>query len=162
MPVVERVTHIAAPLDRVFVCALRPDLPPVLACGGRLIDVKPGARASDPSPVGDRVRAGDVKTFETRVLWVRRRAVMRVTEIEPNRWIREHCTAGPLRVFQHERFFEPVAGGTRVLDVVAFRAPFGPIGRLLERTPLFGRVERWLGHQIEALRTAAEAYPRGG
>lgn len=151
MPVVEHVLFVAAPLEHVFACALRPDLPPVLACGGRLLGMKDGS----PYPV--QLPTGAVRAFESRLFWVPRPATMRTTEVAPFRWIREHRTSGPLRVFQHERYFEAVAGGTRILDMVAFRARWGVLGRAIDLAIVYGRVRRSLERQCETLRTSAEA-----
>ncbi|MCE9636003.1 MAG: hypothetical protein K8T90_09875 [Planctomycetes bacterium] len=150
MPVVEHVAFIAAPLEHVFACARRPDLPPVLACGGRLLGMKDG------SPTPPLLAIGDVRVFQSRLFWFPRRATMRMTEITPSRWIREHRTSGPLRVFQHERYFEAVAGGTRILDMVAFRARYGPVGRFIDFAIVYGRIQRSLVRQCEALRVSAE------
>ena len=55
-----------------------------------------------------------------------------ITVWEPPRYFVYEQEHGPYRLFRHEHLFEPVPGGTRVIDVVHFRTAFGAL------------VDRWL------------------
>ena len=72
-----------------------------------------------------------------------------ITEWErPHRFVDEQHK-GPFKSFRHEHLFTPVENGTRMVDLVEFTAPFGPIGRLAERTVL----DRYLRHLISVRNT---------
>ena len=54
-----------------------------------------------------------------------------VTEFDrPNRFT-EVLVKGPLKAFRHEHLFEPVEGGTRVIDQITFEPPGGMLGFLV-------------------------------
>jgi ligand-binding SRPBCC domain-containing protein len=60
----------------------------------------------------------------------------RLTQVErPTRFVDEEI-AGPFRRLRHEHRFEPHSAGTRVIDDITFEAPFGSLGRLVERVVL--------------------------
>jgi hypothetical protein len=42
-------------------------------------------------------------------------------------------TEGTFRFLEHDHLFNEVSGGTEMIDVLRFQAPFGPIGWLAER-----------------------------
>jgi ligand-binding SRPBCC domain-containing protein len=72
-----------------------------------------------------------------------------ITEWErPRRFVDEQHK-GPFKSFRHEHLFTPVENGTRMVDLVEFTAPFGPIGRLAERLVL----DRYLRHLISVRNT---------
>ena len=149
MPVVEHVTLVAAPLARVFDCARALDLPPViaLASGG-----EPGRRVAGPDrPL---LEKGDERTW-TRGAF-RRSIVLRTAGCDAGRWLREQRVRGPFHIYHHDRYFEAVAGGTRVHDMLAFRVGMGPLGRVLERLFVYRRMREALARQCEVLRAAAE------
>src|SRR4051794_1131705 len=53
----------------------------------------------------------------------------------PLRFVDEQ-RSGPFKSFRHEHVFEAVEHGTRLLDRVEFEAPFGLVGRAVERAVL--------------------------
>src|SRR5436190_2967426 len=53
----------------------------------------------------------------------------------PRRFVDEQLK-GAFKSFRHEHRFEPVERGTRVSDHVEFEAPFGMLGRVVERVVL--------------------------
>jgi ligand-binding SRPBCC domain-containing protein len=61
---------------------------------------------------------------------------------------------GPYDVWVHTHRFAPVPGGTEIYDHVAYRLPFGPLGRATRRVV----VQRWLDaifdYRRDAVRTA--------
>lgn len=144
MPVVEHVTLVAAPLARVFDCARSLDLPPVVALDGRRV-------AGPERPL---LEKGDERTWARGLL--RRRIVLRTSGFETGRWLREQRVAGAFRVYHHDRYFEAVANGTRVHDMLAFRVGMGPLGRVMERLFVYASIRESLERQCEALRESAE------
>ncbi|MGN8051192.1 SRPBCC family protein [Curtobacterium sp. 22159] len=100
---------------------------------------------------------GETVTFRARHLGVVWRLTSRITALEaPHRFVDEQVR-GPFAHFRHEHRFEPTAGGTRMVDEITFRAPFGPLGRLAEVLVL----ARYLPRLIRA-RNAVLAEELGG
>jgi uncharacterized protein YbjT (DUF2867 family)/ligand-binding SRPBCC domain-containing protein len=60
---------------------------------------------------------------------------------------------GPYRRWEHTHRFEAVAGGTIVHDEIVYVLPFGPIGDLVNRVAVRGRLARIFRHRAQTLRT---------
>ena len=63
---------------------------------------------------------------------------------------------GDFKFLRHEHRFERKNGSTIARDVVAFSAPYGPIGWVLERLILKQHMERFLKRKNEELKRIAE------
>ncbi len=50
--------------------------------------------------------------------------------------------SGPYQIWHHSHRFEACDGGTRMIDIVRYRLPFGPIGRLVNTLVVRRDVER--------------------
>ena len=69
----------------------------------------------------------------------------RITEMQvPNYFVDEQIK-GPFRRFRHVHEFSEDASGTTMVDRIEFAAPFGPLGRLVEKLVL----ARYLQQLIE-------------
>jgi len=98
---------------------------------------------------------GETVTWKARHFGLPLSLTSRVTEFDaPHRFVDEQ-TRGPFRVFRHEHLFEPAGSasasssdsdsGSVMTDRVQFTAPFGVVGRLVEKLVL----ERYLRRLIE-------------
>lgn len=74
----------------------------------------------------------------------------------PHRFVDEQ-ESGPFRRWWHEHRFEPVAGGTRMTDVVEFESPAGAVGRFMNAlvltrymTKLLEQRNAWLVDALSA------------
>ena len=93
-----------------------------------------------------RLGLDDEVTWKARHFGVPWTMTSKIAEWErPLRFVDEQVT-GPFAEFRHEHLFAPSGGGTTMLDRVAFRAPFGVVGRLSERL----LPARYLRYLIEA------------
>ncbi len=79
----------------------------------------------------------------------------------PHRFVDEQVR-GPFACFHHEHRFEPSAGGTRMVDTITFRAPFGPLGRLAEVVALERYLPRLIRERNASLATELGADGRDG
>jgi ligand-binding SRPBCC domain-containing protein len=72
------------------------------------------------------------------------RMTSRITAFDRPRSFVDEQKRGPFLYFRHEHRFEPRSdgGGTRMTDHVSFAAPFGPLGRLVEKLVLARYLER--------------------
>jgi hypothetical protein len=50
--------------------------------------------------------------------------------------------------FAHDHYFEPTSSGTAVRDVLDYSAPFGPIGRFVERVHLNSHLTAFLSAEL--------------
>ena len=101
--------------------------------------------------------AGDTVTWRACHFGLPFTMTSRISVYEPpNRFVDEPVS-GPFRRWWHEHRFAEVDGGTSMTDVVEFTAPFGPVGRTVERlvlvrymTDLLRRRNQWLAASFTA------------
>jgi ligand-binding SRPBCC domain-containing protein len=95
-----------------------------------------GERAT--TNAGSTLGLGDEVTWRARHFGLPWTMTSKIVEWDrPSRFVDEQ-ERGPFAMFRHEHLFELHEGGTRMTDRVAFRAPLGPIGVLVEKA-LLGR-----------------------
>ncbi len=141
-------TDIAALIERVFDLA-------------RDIDAHQRSMAhTDEQAVGGRLSGligpGETVTWRARHLGRTWALTSRITEFEqPTRFVDEQLS-GPFAWFRHEHRFEPTASGTRMIDDWQHAAPFGVVGRVVDRLVLGPLLGRLLAERSAALRREAE------
>ena len=93
---------------------------------------------------------GDTVTWRARHFGIPFRMTSAITAYEhPTRFVDEQ-QRGPFRCWWHEHRFTPTdAGGALMVDVVRFRSPLGPLGRVADAVVL-GRYMPHLLHQRNA------------
>ncbi len=133
----ETVTLVPGPVEQVFDLSLDVDLH------------QASMASSDEHIVGGvatgGMRLGDTVTWRARHFGIWWTMTSTISAYErPGRFVDEQVR-GPFRRFRHEHLFEVADGGTRMTDLIEFDAPFGPLGRLVERVGL----GRHLRHLIE-------------
>ena len=107
-----------------------------------------GERAVDGVTTGV-IGLGEFVTWRARHFGITWTMTSTITEWDRPRCFVDEQRKGPFRSFRHEHRFEPVDGGTRLLDHVEFAAPFGVLGRAVERLVL----ARYLRHLIDVRNT---------
>ncbi len=150
MPILELVTHVAAPVERCF------DL-----C--RSIDLHRDSFGA----TGERAVAGvtsgligpsESVTWEATHFLVRQRLTSRITAFDRPRHFRDSMVSGAFRRFDHDHVFEPDGhGGTVMRDVFDFDAPLGVLGRIAEATFLTRYMRRLLEERNAAVQRIAES-----
>jgi ligand-binding SRPBCC domain-containing protein len=129
-----RVQQIPRPVDEVFA---------FFADARNLAELTPpwlGFRTLTPGPIelarGTRIRYR-LSLHGAPVSWT--------TEIRrwnpPSRFV-DVQLSGPYQLWHHTHRFEACRGGTRMIDVVRYRLPFGPLGRLVNALLVRRDVER--------------------
>ena len=109
-----------------------------------------GERATS-GVTGGLIGLGETVTWKARHFGLSLSLTSRVTEFDaPHRFVDEQ-TRGPFSSFRHEHVFEPALSGSDsgsgsvMTDRVQFTAPFGLLGRMVERLVL----KRYLTRLIE-------------
>jgi ligand-binding SRPBCC domain-containing protein len=149
VPVVRLATHIAAALEVCFDLA-------------RSVD----AHVASAADTGERAVAGvtsgllslgDEVTWEAVHLGVRQRLRVRITEFEPPHRFVDEMVSGAFHRFRHVHEFSAEDGDTRMVDVLDFASPFGPLGRLADALVLRRYMTAFLQRRNAALRSMAES-----
>lgn len=66
----------------------------------------------------------------------------RITEMQSPDYFVDEQVKGPFRRFRHIHEFSQDSAGTTMVDRIEFEAPFGPIGRLVEKLVLARYLQR--------------------
>lgn len=66
----------------------------------------------------------------------------RITEMQSPDYFVDEQVRGPFRRFRHIHEFSQDSAGTTMVDRIEFEAPFGPIGRLVEKLVLARYLQR--------------------
>jgi ligand-binding SRPBCC domain-containing protein len=104
------------------------------------------------------VSLGDEVTWRAWHFGLPLRMTSRITELQPPDYFVDEQVRGPFRRFRHVHEFREDPAGTTMVDRIEFEAPFGLIGRLIERLVL----ARYLQKLIEGRnRHLAGAHTRG-
>jgi ligand-binding SRPBCC domain-containing protein len=100
---------------------------------------------------------GDSVTWKARHFGLTQKLTSRITAYDRPRHFRDTMVHGAFACFDHDHFFSAANNGTIVRDVFEYRAPFGPLGRLVERLFLTGYMRRFLEARARELKTLAES-----
>ena len=143
-----------------FVCRTESSLPPE-----RLFDLARSVDAHVESQKGSGERAvagvtsgligaGQEVTWRARHFGIPLTMTSRVTQFDFPRSFTDEQVKGPFRSFRHIHEFEATPGGCIMTDRVEFTAPFGPLGRVVERLvlrPYLQRLIRDRGHFLASI-----------
>jgi ligand-binding SRPBCC domain-containing protein len=142
-------TWVGAPLERCFDAARDLDLHMKFAAhtGERAVAGRTSGLIED----------GEEVTWRARHLGVVQHFTSRITAFERPRFFQDTMQRGAFRTFVHAHYFEADAAGTRMIDLVAFSAPLGILGRLAEKLFLRAYLERFLRLRAATIKAAVEA-----
>lgn len=70
------------------------------------------------------------------------RMTSRITELHAPDYFVDEQVKGPFRRFRHVHEFREDSKGTVMVDRIEFAAPFGPLGRVVEKLVLAGYLQR--------------------
>jgi ligand-binding SRPBCC domain-containing protein len=93
------------------------------------------------------IGVGQEVTWRARHFGLPLRMTSRITAMDfPERFVDEQVR-GPFKAFRHVHEFEATGHGSLMTDRVEFTAPFGPLGRLVERLVLRRYLERLIAER---------------
>lgn len=136
-------TVIAAPVEAVFAASLDPELHvrSMAAHGETMVE----------APAGGVFTEGSTVTWRARHFGIPFRLRTQVFGIDEPRGFRDRQIAGPFASFLHVHSFAEHPRGTLMRDVVTFRSPFGPIGRVVDRAFLCAYMRRLIAERNAVL-----------
>ena len=149
MPVIELVTDIAAPVERVFDLARSIDLHTDSTAGT-------GERAVSGVTSG-LIGAGQEVTWRARHFGVWQSLTVRVTAFERPVHFADAMIRGAFRRMEHHHWFEPSAGGTIMRDVFTFESPLGILGRIADFLFLTRYMRSFLIERNRVIKATAES-----
>lgn len=150
MPSFRIETVIAAPVADCFDLSLSVD--------AHTASMGPSGERAVAGVTSGEMELGDTVTWRARHFGIPFRMTSAITEYErPARFVDEQ-QRGPFGSWWHEhRFTTTDAGGTLMVDVVRFRSPLGPLGRVADTVVLgrylphlLSRRNAWLKQELEA------------
>lgn len=149
----ELVDDIEAPVERVFELAASIDL--------HLQSFAHSGEQAIGGVTSGLIGLGETVTWRAKhfgITWV---MTSRITELEKPVRFTDEQLKGPFKQFRHVHLFEAVGGSCRMTDHVSFDAPFGIIGRAVERLVLARYLKNLIVLRNAHLKRAAEGLPAG-
>ncbi|NWL29418.1 cyclase [Paenarthrobacter ureafaciens] len=108
------------------------------------------------------ISEGEHVTWQAWHLGVRFRMTSRITHMEAPASFTDQQVRGPFKYLRHTHEFRPDGSGTLMVDTVEFAAPFGALGRLVEKLVLARYMENLIRERNEFLVAQAPATPDPG
>jgi len=99
---------------------------------------------------------GEEVTWEAKLFGVRLHMTSKIVSLDSPREFTDEMRRGPFARWRHTHRFEPVAGGTLMLDLADFASPLGPLGAAADALVLNGFMRRLLVAQNRFIRESAE------
>lgn len=101
---------------------------------------------------------GDEVTFEATHFFIRQRLRVRIVEMQPPHRFSDEMLSGAFQSLRHVHLFEAVETGTRMTDVLSWKAPLGFLGKVADRLFLARYMQRFLERRNCALKAIVEAH----
>lgn len=141
-------TWIAASVERCFDAARDLDL-----------HVKSVAHTNERAVAGRTsglIELHEEVTWRARHFGVTQHFTSRITKFDRPRYFQDAMQRGAFRSFVHDHYFETDGARTKMIDVLAFSAPFGILGRIAERLVLRRYLTRLLSMRAQVIKAAVE------
>lgn len=92
---------------------------------------------------GDKIYAGQLIRYRVSPMYgIRIGWLTEITQMEEHRSFIDEQRRGPFSLWKHQHFFEPVAGGTKMTDIIQYRVPGWWIGNLANKLFVRRRVKQ--------------------
>ncbi|MEZ4299102.1 MAG: SRPBCC family protein [Polyangiaceae bacterium] len=149
MPILDITTLIAAPVDRAFDLSRSIDL--------HTVSTAETGETAVAGVTSGLIGLGEEVTWRARHFGVWQLLTSRIVAFDRPHHFRDSMVRGAFRRFDHDHFFEPHEGGTRVRDVFDYDSPLGPLGRLADVLFLERYMRRLLVERNRIVKEVAES-----
>ena len=149
MPVIEIETRIDAPIETVFDLARSIDL-----------HVQSTAQTNEKAVAGCTtgvISLGESVTWEATHFGVNQKLATQVVQFDRPRHFRDSMVSGVFKRFNHDHYFESVAGQTLMKDTFDYTSPFGILGRIADFVFLKRYMTRLLRTRNGFIKSVAES-----
>jgi len=103
------------------------------------------------------IELGEEVTWEGRHFGFLHRHTSRITHYDRPRHFCDAMVRGRSASFAHDHYFDPDGSGTLMRDVIEFRSPFGPIGRIVDALVLTAYMTKLVTRRNAGVKSAAES-----
>lgn len=100
---------------------------------------------------------GDRVTWRARHFGIVQELTSEITKFDPPRSFQDTMVSGAFSSLVHDHLFSATPAGTKMLDVLTYSAPLGPLGRLAEVLFLTRYLRRFVEQRGQVLKTLAES-----
>ncbi len=119
-------------------------------------------RILTPGPI--EMRTGTLIDYRVSLRGVPMRWRTRISEWDPPHRFEDTQLRGPYALWVHSHVFEPHPDGTLMTDLVRYRAPLGPLGRVTDALIIRRDLRRIFAYRrraVEAAFPSRDAFPSG-
>jgi len=149
MPTIRLETYIHAPIERCFDFSLSVDLHQ-----DSVANTNERAVAGVTTGL---MKLNDTVTWEATHFGIRQRLTTKITEYERPRRFVDEMLQGAFKEIHHVHEFRPQDEGTLMIDIMAFKAPLGPLGWLADTLVLKRYMFKLLLARNQHIKKVAEA-----
>ncbi len=103
------------------------------------------------------INNGETVTWQARHLFKTRYFKTIISAMELYHYFRDEMVKGDFKSFYHEHFFEPNENGTLMTDKLTMEAPYGLIGKLVNRLFLKNYIQKFLTQRNQVIKQYAES-----
>ena len=149
MPIIHLTTFIAAPIERVF------DLSRSIELHKKsMTDYREEAVAGTISGL---INLNETVTWKAKHVLRTRVLQVQITDMERPFRFTDEMKKGDFKSMKHEHHFKQIDNGTLMIDMFAYEAPYGGIGRLVSNLYLFSYLEKLLEQRNQVIKEYAES-----
>ena len=146
---IELTTQIAAPIERCFDLARNIDL--------HMASTNQTGERAIAGVTAGMIGAGETVTLSGRHFGVMLEHTSRITAFSFPSHFQDAMVRGMFKRFCHDHYFESRNGGTAMADVMEFEAPYGFVGKLVERSVLEKHLRLLLEKRNDCIKRVAES-----
>jgi len=102
------------------------------------------------------IELGEEVTWRGRHFGIVQHFTSKITAFDRPRYFQDTMQRGAFTSFVHDHFFDSAGEGTTMRDVLVFSAPFGIVGRMVEKLVLRRYLHQLLSTRAATIKDAAE------
>ena len=87
----------------------------------------------------------------TPILGIPFRWVTEITHVDQGKYFVDEQRFGPYTFWHHKHFIEPVDGGVKMIDIVDYKLPLGPLGKLAHALFVSKKVKQIFSYRTQKL-----------
>jgi ligand-binding SRPBCC domain-containing protein len=149
MPTIELLTHINAPIEKVFDLSRSIDL--------HMESTKQTGERAIAGKTSGLIELGETVTWRARHFGIWQHLTSNITEFNYPVYFVDEMVTGAFKSFRHKHHFSQLDGHTLMTDVFVFESPFGILGRLANWLVLKTYMTKLLTKRNEVIKMSAEA-----
>lgn len=148
MPKIELLTHINAPIEKVFDLSRSIDL--------HILSTKQTGEQAIAGCTNGLIGLGETVTWRARHFGIWQNLTSKITEYSYPNFFADEMVSGAFKSFRHGHHFTEKDGYTLMQDVFAFESPLGVLGKLFNWLILKRHMTKLLVERNKVIKRAAE------